>query len=98
MDRMDPLVYFLSLLFGHSNRLSSRVQEGGGKGTPYPLICLSKIDSLSILVDKATERGFLSGFSFEGRDGATLNLSHLLFADNTLVFYKDSKDQIPILA
>ena len=42
--------------------------------------------------------GFLSGYNTRGRNGAAMNISHLLFADDTLAFCKDSKEQMFFLS
>ena len=48
---------------------------------------------LSILLKRAMEGGFISGFTLKGRV-RELNISHLLFADDTIVFCGASKDQV----
>ena len=53
-----------------------------------------KVEVYSILVDKATFGGFLSGFKIANRFGEELQINHLLFADDTLVFCSDSRDQL----
>ena len=55
------------------------------------------MEVFSILVKKAYARGFLSGHKFVARSEETLQISHMLFADDTLVFYKDSEDQLSSL-
>ena len=35
--------------------------------------------------------GFISGYEVRGRGEANLNISHLLFADDTIVFYAGLK-------
>lgn len=48
---------------------------------------------LSILLRRAMTEGYISDCKFRGRDGEGLNISHL-FADDTVVFYEASKDQL----
>ena len=55
------------------------------------------MEVFSILVEKASARGFLSSHKFVGRSEETLQISHMLFADDTLVFCKDSEDQLSSL-
>ena len=55
------------------------------------------MEALSFLIDKVVVGGYLSGYKFKGRDGREGLVSHLLFADDTLIFYKDSKDQMVYL-
>ena len=38
------------------------------------------------------------GYSLKGKSGAVVNISHLLFADDTLVFCRESKDQMAYLS
>ena len=46
------------------------------------------MEVFSILVEKASARGFLSGHKFVGRSEETLQISHLLFADDTRVLQR----------
>ena len=52
------------------------------------------MEVFSILIEKATVEGFMTGYRFIGRNGETLHIPHLLFADDTLVFYNDSVEQL----
>ena len=50
---------------------------------------------LSILLERAREAVFFcSCFKARGEGGEGVEASHLLFADDTLVFCKDSQDQM----
>ena len=55
------------------------------------------MEVFSILVDKAAFGGLLSGFKIADRLGEELQVTHLLFADDTLVFCNDSRDQLAYL-
>ena len=56
------------------------------------------MEALSLMIDKATEGGYISGYKFKGRNGTVSQITHLLFADDTLVFCKDSEDQMTFLS
>ena len=42
--------------------------------------------------------GFLLGYEIRGRNGATMNISHLVFVNDTLVFCKDFEEQMMFLS
>ncbi|KAL6331749.1 hypothetical protein AAG906_020088 [Vitis piasezkii] len=44
------------------------------------------MEALSCLLNKAREGGYLSDFKVNGKGGGVLEISHLLFVDDTLVF------------
>ena len=46
------------------------------------------------MIDKAAEGGYISGYSFEGRNGTISQITHLWFADDTRVFFKDSEEKM----
>ena len=56
------------------------------------------MEAFSHLVDKAVEGGFIFGYKFKGRNGTERQITHLLFADDTLVFYEDMEDQMAYLS
>ena len=62
-----------------------------------PYLFVIGMEVFSILVDKAAFGGFLSGFKLVNRDGEELQITHLLYADDTLVFCSDSMDQLAYL-
>ena len=56
------------------------------------------MEVFSLLVDIAVEGGFISGSKFKGRNDTERQITHLLFADGTLVFCKDTEDQMAYLS
>ena len=75
---------------------SSRGLKQGKPLSPYLFVI--NIEVFSILVDKAASRGFLSSFKMKNKIGEELQITHLLFADDILVFCNDSKDQLAYLS
>ena len=56
------------------------------------------MESLSCLLKRAKEGGFLLGWQLNGRGGAGVEITHLLVADDTLVFYGPFIDQVSYLS
>ena len=72
---------------------SARGLQQGNPLSPYLFVL--GMDNLSHLINKAVEGNFLSGFKIGGvREEEELKLSHLLYADDTLLFYKDNPDHL----
>jgi hypothetical protein len=72
--------------------LSSR---GIHQGDPLsPMLFVIVMEAFSRLIDKATSTGMLSGFSVGSLDSAPLEVSHLLFANNTLIFCEADLDHL----
>ena len=64
-------------------------------GDPISLyLFVITIEALSRLLLKAQEGGFISGFTVGGRGGDGEEISHLLFADDTIIFCKASQEQV----
>ncbi|RVW71613.1 Transposon TX1 uncharacterized 149 kDa protein [Vitis vinifera] len=61
-------------------------------------VLINGMEALSCLINKAVRGGFLSGCRLRGKGGNGIQVSHLLFADDTLVFCKDSQDQMDVLS
>ncbi|KAL6331568.1 hypothetical protein AAG906_011508 [Vitis piasezkii] len=55
------------------------------------------MEALSCLINKAVRRVFLTGCRIRGRSGSGIQVSHLLFADDTSVFCEDSQEQMAFL-
>ena len=75
-----------------------RSSRGLRQGDPLsPYLFVLGMEAFSLLVDRAAEGGFISGYKFKGRNGTERQITHLLFADDTLVFCKDTEDQMAYL-
>ena len=76
-----------------------RSSRGLRQGDPLsPYIFVIGMEASSCLISKAVERGFLSGCGFEGREGDGLTISHLLYADDTILFCEPKQDQMAYLS
>ena len=56
------------------------------------------MEALNCLLKRAREGGYLSGFKVNGKGGEGLEISHLLFVDDTLVFCEAIKTQMNYLS
>ena len=63
-----------------------------------PYLFVLGMEAFSLLVDRAAEGGFISGYKFKGRNATERQITHLLFVDDTLVFCKDTEDQMVYLS
>ena len=72
--------------------------RGLRQGDPLsPLLFILVIESLSRLIIKATEGGCLECIHINGSRSDDMRVSHLLFADDTLIFYKLEVSQLSYL-
>ena len=56
------------------------------------------MEALSCLLRRAREGDFLTGLKVNGRGGEGLEVTHLLFADDILVFCEASHTQLTCLS
>jgi hypothetical protein len=69
--------------------------RGIRQGDPLsPLLFVIVMEAFSKLFSISVQRGFLSGFSVGSNSNGVINISHLLFADDTLVFCGTSPDHL----
>ncbi|RVW85933.1 hypothetical protein CK203_035260 [Vitis vinifera] len=73
---------------------SSRVRQGDPIS---PYLFVIGMEALSRLLLKAWDDGFILGFKVEGKGGGGEETSHLLFADDTIVFCEASEEQLTFL-
>ena len=62
-----------------------------------PYLFVIGMEALSRLLLKAWDDGFILGFKVEGRGGGGEEISHLLFADDTIVFCEAFEEQLTFL-
>ena len=55
------------------------------------------MEALSCLLKCVVEGNFISGCKFVGRGGGELIISHLLYADDTVLFYDANPNQLMYL-
>ena len=73
--------------------------KGLQQGDPLsPYLFILGMEVLSTLLRRAGEGGFLSGYRLRGRGGEELTVSHLLFADDTIIFCKARREQLTNLS
>ena len=73
--------------------------RGLRQGDPLsPYLFVLGMEAFYLVIDKAVSAGYLSGYKFRGRKGSKGKVTHLLFAYDTLVFCKDSEDQMVYLS
>ena len=75
---------------------SSRGLRQGDPLSPYLFVIAMEV--FSVFIKRAVEGDFLSGCRVKGRSEEGVLISHLLFADDTLVFCKPSQDQLTYLS
>lgn len=88
MDELDEVVHGSPIGFFNSSR---------GFETTRPLIPLSlcpRHGGSFCYFRQGGRLDFISGYKFLGRNGSKELVNHLLFTDDTLIFCKDSEDQL----
>ena len=75
---------------------SSKGLRQGDLLSPYLFILGMEV--LSALIRRAVDGGFISRCRIRGRGRTEMNISHLLFADDTIVFYEAKKEHLTYLS
>jgi len=73
-------------------------QRGLRQGDPLsPFLFIIAMESLNDMLKIAQENSWLKGFKASHREGSNLEITHLQYADDTLIFCEASKNQLIIL-
>ena len=73
--------------------------KGLCQGDPLsPYLFVMGMEVLSVLIRRAVEGGFISGCNIWRGSGSVANISHLLFADDTIVFCEAKKEHLTYLS
>ncbi|RVW53855.1 LINE-1 reverse transcriptase-like [Vitis vinifera] len=73
--------------------------KGLRQGDPLsPYLFVLGMEVLSILIRRAVDGGFLSGCKIKGRGEEEMIVSHMLFADDTIIFCEANKEQVSALS
>ena len=73
--------------------------KGLRQGDPLsPYLFVLGMEVLSALIRRAADGGFISGCRFRGRGRMEINVSHLLFADDTIIFCEARKENLTFLS
>ena len=92
------LRFVFSILINGTSHGFFGSSRGLQQGDPLsPLLFVLVMEAVGRMLDKAVHEGRLSGFNVGASAGRSLIVSHLLFADDTLIFCDANIDQMLIL-
>ena len=87
-----------SVMFNGSPTGFFRSSRGLRQGNPLsPYLFVIGMEVLSCLLKRAVEGNFISGYKLGDRDGGELVISHLLYADDTIIFCEANSKQLMCL-
>ena len=73
--------------------------RGLWEGDPLsPYLFVQGMEALSLIIHRAAEGGYISEYKFKERNGTVMQITHLLFADDTLIFCKNLEEQMTFLS
>ena len=68
--------------------------KGLRQGDPLsPYLFILAMETLSHILSKVKEGGYIDGFLVRGRNGLGVEVSHLFFADDTLILCCDANEE-----
>ncbi|RVW51028.1 hypothetical protein CK203_077618 [Vitis vinifera] len=102
MDGVDLVVHFNCKIFCYGQRGANKLFfqfKGLRQGDPLsPYLFVLGMEVLSALIRKVIDGGFISDCRIQGRGGMEMNVSHLLFVDDTIIFCEARKEHLTSLS
>ncbi|RVW17209.1 putative mitochondrial protein [Vitis vinifera] len=102
LDGVDLVVHFNCQIFYLGEWVPAGFfpsSKGLRQGDPLsPYLFVMGMEVLSALIRRAVRGGFVSGCSLKGRGGLVMEVSHLLFADDTIIFCEAKKEYLTSLS
>ena len=92
------MVHFSILVNGTPSGFFSSFRRLRQKDPLSPNLFILVMENLSCLLSRAKDGGFIEGFQVKERHEVGVEVSHLFFADDTLIFCDTSKENLKYLS
>lgn len=97
MDQLDQALYLHSMLFSSDQRLSCWIFQSWKELGQCDFLFILAMEGLNNMVKKAKHIGWVDGSEIERRDNSSMEITHLLYEDDTQIFCDAKVDQLKFL-